>query len=119
MAIDLSGQGRSVKAGAVVIDIKENHPLIQLANVLPWRTLLDPVVEDLKSTTQKGFWHIGRKIKVRTCQKQADRDQKRSLQKTAQICEATNATGGRFLRIFKPAPNRQATLEHPACFRAD
>jgi hypothetical protein len=65
VAIDLSGQGRSVKAGAVVIDIKENHPLIQLANVLPWRTLLDPVVEDLKSTTQKGFWHIGRKIKVR------------------------------------------------------
>jgi transposase, IS5 family len=65
VAIDLSGQDSLLKAGIVTIEISKTHPLIQLANALPWMELINLVVEDLKKTTYKGFWFMGRKIKVR------------------------------------------------------
>lgn len=65
MAIDLSGQDIMPKAGWITIEIKNSHPLIQLARALPWPTLIDLVVKDLKNTTAKGCWWMGRKIKVR------------------------------------------------------
>lgn len=65
MAIDLSGRKSVPKAGIVTVEISETHPLIQLANVLPWEMLMDQVVVDLKQTTPKGFWFMGRKINVR------------------------------------------------------
>jgi len=36
MAIDLSGQDSLLEDGFITIEIKKTHPLIQLANVLPW-----------------------------------------------------------------------------------
>ena len=65
MAIDLSGQERLLESGFITIEIKKSHPLIQLANVLPWMLLIEIVVKDLQCTTEKGFWWMGRKIKVR------------------------------------------------------
>ena len=65
MAIDLSGQDSLLEDGFITIEIKKTHPLIQLANVLPWMLLIEIVVKDLKTTTGKGFWWMGRKIKVR------------------------------------------------------
>lgn len=65
MAIDLSGQDILVTPGHVMIEVKNNHPLILLANSLPWKNLIDLVIIDLKRTTAKGGWFTGRKIKVR------------------------------------------------------
>ena len=65
MAIDLSGRDTSIRATAVRIFITENHPLIKLAGALPWPSLIDLVVEDLKKTTKNGFWQKGRRIVVR------------------------------------------------------
>ena len=65
MAIDLSGQDILPQGGVVTIKIMSSHPLIHLARALPWRTLTDLVVKDLKNTTSKGCWWMGRKIKVR------------------------------------------------------
>jgi transposase, IS5 family len=65
MAIDLSGQDCKLKVYSVTINLKKDHPLIKLANILPWEELIEIVVKDLKNTTQKGFWWMGRKIKVR------------------------------------------------------
>lgn len=65
MAIDTSGQDSLPEAGSVTITIKRNHPLIQLAQVLPWALLMSLVVTDLKQSTAKGFWWMGRKLKVR------------------------------------------------------
>ena len=65
MAIDLSGRDASVRATAVRIFVAENHPLIKLAGALPWPSLIDLVVEDLKKTTKNGFWQRGRRIVVR------------------------------------------------------
>jgi hypothetical protein len=66
MAIDMSGQDLVPQAGIVTIKIEKNHPLIMLANALPWTFLMDLVAEDLKMTTDRGLWWLGRKIKVRT-----------------------------------------------------
>ena len=65
MAIDFTGINSLIKAGNIVIEVKKNHPLIVLANSLPWNILTDLVVADLKITTSKGQWFTGRKIKVR------------------------------------------------------
>jgi IS5 family transposase len=43
----------------------KDHPLIKLANALPWALLIAMVIPDLKRTTAKGFWWTGRRLLVR------------------------------------------------------
>jgi hypothetical protein len=38
---------------------------MRLARALPWRVLIELVVKDLKNTTNRECWWMGRKIKVR------------------------------------------------------
>jgi IS5 family transposase len=45
--------------------ITENHPLVLLAEMLPWQLLGEMVIADLKATTSKGCWWMGRAILVR------------------------------------------------------
>ena len=49
----------------VPIKVEKDHPFIKLANFIPWQSLYGLVLPDLKSTTAKGQWWRGRKIKVR------------------------------------------------------
>ena len=49
----------------VTITVSPSHPLIQLAQVLPWQALAELVFPDLKKTTRKGKWWLGRKLKLR------------------------------------------------------
>jgi len=65
MSIDMSGSATPVAPAAVSISVTNEHPLLRLANALPWAMLIDVVVGDLKKTTAKGFWWRGRKILVR------------------------------------------------------
>jgi len=65
MAIDLSGLGVAVEAGFVIVEVENSHPLISLCNELPWQEMTEKVTVDLKQTTAKGFWMMGRKTKVR------------------------------------------------------
>lgn len=65
MSIDLSGHDAKVKPTLVGIQVSESHPLIKLALALPWAMLMTLVTEDLKATTAKGCWWLGRKIRVR------------------------------------------------------
>lgn len=65
MALSLEGAAAKVEAQAVSVSVSSSHPLLQLANVLPWMTLIALCVEDLKKTTAKGFWWTGRKLYVR------------------------------------------------------
>lgn len=65
MAIDITGQNGAVSSSTVKILIPPQHPLIQLANSIPWKEMIDLVVPDLKKTTNKGFWWMGPKLKVR------------------------------------------------------
>ena len=49
----------------VTIDVSPRHPLIQLAQVIPWQALADMVLPDLKRTTAKGKWWLGRPLTLR------------------------------------------------------
>lgn len=65
MGLDVSGGDSIVTAGDVLVRLRERHPLVQLANKLCWTALMDLVLADLKQTTAKGFWKMGRKLLVR------------------------------------------------------
>lgn len=65
MAINLSGMTASVEAGIVSISVSNTHPLLRLGRALDWKALSEVVAWDLKNTTAKGFWWLGRNLFVR------------------------------------------------------
>lgn len=65
MSIDDSGLDNKITGGKVLIEIKNDHPLIQLAQALAWEQLAEIVLPDLKATTQKGCWWLGRPLRLR------------------------------------------------------
>lgn len=65
MALDFSGTEATVVACSVQIAVPATHPLMILANALNWKVLMELITDDLKRTTAKGFWHLGRKLQVR------------------------------------------------------
>jgi len=65
MSICFSGLDTPYCGQPVTIDVSPAHPLIQLAQVIPWQALTDMVLPDLKCTTAKGKWWLGRKLKLR------------------------------------------------------
>jgi hypothetical protein len=65
MSICESGVKSNVKSSIVSIKIVDSHPLIQLCNALNWQKLTELVLPDLKASTKKGQWWLGRKLKLR------------------------------------------------------
>jgi hypothetical protein len=65
MAICDSGFGSKLVAQEIVVTVSENHPLIILANALPWEKMLQLIEHDLKQTTPLKRGLYGRKLKVR------------------------------------------------------
>ena len=65
MSISLQGISAKIIPQDVVIAISAAHPLLRLGNALPWAKLTELVFEDLKHTTAKGFWWLGRRISIR------------------------------------------------------
>jgi len=65
MSISLEGTSAKVLPQNVIVFISALHPLIRLCNTLPWEKLADLVLGDLKKTTAKGFWWLGRRLSVR------------------------------------------------------
>lgn len=65
MSLDISGGDTVVTPAAVTIAVTADHPLIKLANALPWALLIAMVLPDLKQTTAKGCWWMGRRLVVR------------------------------------------------------
>lgn len=65
MALCLSGLDLSVSGGEQSIFVSPHHPLVKLSNAIPWEELSKDVAWDLRITTKMGYWHIGRKLKLR------------------------------------------------------
>lgn len=65
MSICSSGLDAPCAGQPVTIDVSPTHPLIQLAQVIPWAALAELVLPDLKQSTAKGQWWLGRKLKLR------------------------------------------------------
>jgi IS5 family transposase len=64
MSICSSGLSSPGPLQPVTIAVAPSHPLIQLAQVIPWQALAQLVLPDLEHTT-KGKWGIGRKLQLR------------------------------------------------------
>src|ERR671918_1468010 len=64
MSICSSGLSSPGPLQPVTITVAPSHPLIQLAQVIPWQALAQLVLPDLEHTT-KGKWWIGRKLQLR------------------------------------------------------
>jgi transposase, IS5 family len=60
LGLDGPCHGRSV-----TIEVTATHPLLQLAQVMPWQALAELVLPDLKQSTAKGKWWLGRKLTLR------------------------------------------------------
>jgi IS5 family transposase len=65
MRLCFSGLHTPYGASAVPIAVAPSQPLMPLALVIPWPTLADIVLPDLKRTTTKGKWWLGRRRKLR------------------------------------------------------
>jgi hypothetical protein len=65
MSLAQDGMNSKIKTHRVTIEVTEEHPLVLLANALPWEALAALACEDLKNTTKKGLWMVGRKLFVR------------------------------------------------------
>jgi len=65
MSICSAGLDAPCRAQPVTIDVAPTHPLLQLAQVIPWPALAAQVLPDLKQSTAKGKWWLGRKLKLR------------------------------------------------------
>jgi hypothetical protein len=62
MSLCFSGLDTPCGVQTVTIDVSPADPLIQLAQGIPWQTLADIVLPDLKRTTAQGKWWPGRKL---------------------------------------------------------
>jgi hypothetical protein len=60
MSISFSGLDTPCSVHPVTIDVSPTPPLIQLAQVIPWQALAAMGLPDLKRTTTKGKWWLGR-----------------------------------------------------------
>jgi transposase, IS5 family len=65
MSLCFSGLHTPYRASVVTIDVSPTHPLLRLALVIPWPILADIVLPDLKRTTAKGKWWLGRRLMLR------------------------------------------------------
>jgi hypothetical protein len=65
MSICDSGIGIKLFSQIILINVPEEHPLIILANQLPWEEMYELIESDLKSSTLLKKLHYGRKLKSR------------------------------------------------------
>jgi hypothetical protein len=65
MSICSSGLLAPCHRQPVTIEVAATHPLVQLAQVISWPALAEFVLPDLKQSTAKGKWWLGRKLKLR------------------------------------------------------
>ena len=61
---DFGIKNNRVEGALVNIFVQDTHPLIKLANILPWEEMFEIILPDLRKTA-KGQYHRGRKLKIR------------------------------------------------------
>jgi len=66
MGFCTSGIDQKLENSKIVIYVKEDHPLVKLANTIDWERLTGLVLPDLKNSTTKLKWWFGRKLCLRT-----------------------------------------------------
>lgn len=65
MSISRLGLNDKTETSAITIFPSSNHPLIKIAQIIPWGEMGEIVIADLKKTTKKGFLNLGNKLYLR------------------------------------------------------
>ncbi|MFQ5544101.1 MAG: transposase [Nitrospiria bacterium] len=65
MGLCLEGLDAKITSTTIQIQVAQAHPYIQLANMLDWSKIAEQVKGDLKSSTLKRLWWVGRKLQLR------------------------------------------------------
>ena len=65
MSISFSGMDSKLESTKMEIHVPLTNQFIQLANALEWRSIQSIVIEDIKKTTNKLKWWLGRKLEIR------------------------------------------------------
>ena len=65
MSICDSGIGIKLFSQNITINVPQDHPLIILANQLPWESMYELICDDIKNSTLLKKLHFGRKLKSR------------------------------------------------------
>ena len=65
MSICDSGFGQKLFPQKVIINVSDNHPLVVLANHLPWKEMLAMIEDDIRESTPRKKFYYGRKLKAR------------------------------------------------------
>jgi IS5 family transposase len=65
--MSFSHQGLSAKVKSTIVQtfVPDSDPYLKLANLINWDHLASLALPDLKSTTAKGFWYLGRTLYLR------------------------------------------------------
>ena len=66
MSLCYSGLNTKARGYPVTIFIEQDHPLVELAQVIPWQEFADLIIPDLKKSTKKGFINLGRTLRLRS-----------------------------------------------------
>lgn len=64
MSLDVEGFDSTIKGISLSLTITDEHPLVKLANRLPWQTMLEKILPDLQRT-EKFLWWRGRPLRIR------------------------------------------------------
>jgi IS5 family transposase len=65
MSFSYDGLVTSVRSQTIPIFISKENPLLKLSAVIQWKDLTELVLPDLKNTTRKGYWWMGRSLNLR------------------------------------------------------
>lgn len=65
MGLCMKGLETTLTCATVRIQVRDDHPYIRLANTLKWGKMADLILDDLKRSTAKLQWWIGRKLQIR------------------------------------------------------
>ena len=65
MSIALQGLDSKLKSTSITISVSSRHVLLRLSNALDWQQMAELALPDLRRTTAKGMWTIGRRLYLR------------------------------------------------------
>jgi IS5 family transposase len=65
MGLCMKGLESTLTSATVCVQVPDDHAYIRLANTLKWGKMTDLIVDDLKRSTAKLQWWVGRKLQIR------------------------------------------------------
>lgn len=104
------GLDENVHSCTITTEIADSRPMMKLANELDWGFLAELALPDLKKTTRKGFWHLGRRLFLRvhlgmfllqSLRNETDRQIEETVSQTPELQVFCGKSLGSLRRVWK------------------